>query len=270
MPVSPFEPFKNSLLTFQVSSGSLIEDALGNMRPGTAVVEVEAILKQVSRPNVEPREGVDTTAIFLDGYIVSVAGAEAGYEQLLPGAVTQDSPCAATWQGRTGRFWMEFTAPNPYVRSQGIYFVDKLRGWFEPSSFVVAGDPWIPEPLPVDDGTGQQYTADLVAGIPISALRMVTLNESNQLIYADSTILAHAFKLIGISLEALTTGQSTQILTDGSWSDGSWNWDTSKPIWLGVDGVLTQTPPNTGFIVQVAIATTATSIDFEIQEPVIL
>lgn len=146
MVTSPFAPFKNAVLSFQVSSGALVSDSNGNMRPGTAIVQVEALLQQKRDPNRKAEAGVDTSKIWLEGYLVKVLGAEPGRELKLPSVVTPDSLCSAAWQGRAGRFYLEFTADNPYLAALNIDLVNRVRGYFEPSSFVVADEPWLPTP----------------------------------------------------------------------------------------------------------------------------
>jgi hypothetical protein len=71
---------------------------------------------------------------------------------------------------------------------------------------------------------------------------------------------------------AVANGAIARPLTEGHWLDASWTWTPRAPIFLGVDGLLTQAVPVRGtaqFILQVAQAVTATRIDFEIQEPVL-
>ena len=112
---------------------------------------------------------------------------------------------------------------------------------------------------------GSQTSPPYPIATALSALRVVCLNDSNALILADSSILSHAFRLVGLMQIAVSTGTATPLVR-GILSDGSWNWDTSKPIWLGTAGFLTQTPPVTGFQVQVATPLTTNTIHFEIQE----
>lgn len=150
---SPFATYSNATLRFQVASGELVTDpATGNVKPGVAVVEVGAMLQQRRDPNREPRPGVDTSAVWCEGYITSVVGQSS---LVLPSVVTIDAVCAATWQGRQGRFYMEFTARNPYIAALGIDLVERIRGYFQLGSFVVGGEPWSPSPVP--SPTAQSY-----------------------------------------------------------------------------------------------------------------
>lgn len=135
---SPFASFQNAVLEFQVATGTLVPDSKGNLRPGTTTLEVGAMLQQRRDPNREPRPGVDTSSIWVEGYITSIAGQSS---LVLPSSITPDSPCAATWEGRQGRFYLEFTARSPYLSALQIDLVEKIRGYFQPSSFTIADSP---------------------------------------------------------------------------------------------------------------------------------
>lgn len=128
MVASPFEPYENSVLNFQVALGALAPDSYGNMRPAKSTIVVRALLEQKRDPNDELRPGVDTTAVWVEGYLVE--------PRPLPDGVTPDSVCTGTWQGLAGRFYLEFTARNPYLEALDIDLVERIRGYFQPDSFV--------------------------------------------------------------------------------------------------------------------------------------
>jgi hypothetical protein len=103
----------------------------------------------------------------------------------------------------------------------------------------------------------------LTAGMSISALRCITTNSSGEAVYATPDTLANAV-VIGISTTAGNTGETITIKTSGQLSDASWNW-TKGAIYLGANGVLTQTAPSGGsIVVHVAKAITATTIIIDI------
>lgn len=267
---SPFADFANAVLRFEVASGTLTPDSRGNLRPGKAIVEISAMLQQKRDPNRSNDPGVDSSKILVEGYITAIVGQES---LVLPSVVTPDSPCQATWQGRNGQFYMEFAARNPYLAALAIDLVEKVRGYFQPSSFVVSGDLWSPSPTPEPGQVDTTQVKGLTypASASLSALRVVRLNGSGELEYADSSIAAHAFSVAGILPGAVSSGSSIAPITEGTIADVNWSWTIGQPIFLGANGQLTQAPQSeSGFILQVAIPLTATSIDFEIQEPVLL
>ncbi len=103
----------------------------------------------------------------------------------------------------------------------------------------------------------------LVASTSLSALRCITTDSSGLAKYATPDSLANAV-VIGISTTAASTGQNITIKTSGQITDASWNW-TKGAIYLGANGVLTQTAPSGGsIIVHVAKAITATTLIIDI------
>lgn len=105
--------------------------------------------------------------------------------------------------------------------------------------------------------TSQDLT--LTAGENLSALRAVTTNASGEAVYATNTSLANA-QVVGVTMSAASAGGTVGVKTFGTMTDASWNW-TKGAIYLGTNGVLTQTAPTGGnIIVHVARALTATMI----------
>ena len=137
---SPFAAYANTILRFEVPSGELTTvPGNGNIKPaGTAVVQVTAMLLQARPPADTTRPGVDSTAVYLEGFAVE--------PMAVPSIVTPQSPCAATWNGRRGKFLLELTGRSPfgYEDSTG----DEIKGWFQVLSFAVEGDLYVPPPPP--------------------------------------------------------------------------------------------------------------------------
>lgn len=121
----------------------------------------------------------------------------------------------------------------------------------------------------LETGTNRQYSDLFPASAPLSALRVVTIS-NGELVYADSSNVSHAYSVLGLLLQSTSTGQQVRALTDGPVMDAAWAWSPLLPVWLGNAGYLTQTAPTSGFQLQVATAVTPISLDFEIQEPIIL
>jgi hypothetical protein len=103
----------------------------------------------------------------------------------------------------------------------------------------------------------------LVASTSLSALRCITTDGSGLAKYATPDSLANAV-VIGISTTAANTGENITIKTSGQITDASWNW-TKGVIYLGANGVLTQTAPTGGsIVVHVAKAITSTTLIIDI------
>jgi len=103
----------------------------------------------------------------------------------------------------------------------------------------------------------------IVASTSISALRCITTDGSGLAKYATPDTLANAV-VIGISTTSGNAGETITVKTSGQLTDGSWSW-TKGTIYLGSNGVLTQTAPSNGsIVVHVAKAITATTIIIDI------
>lgn len=118
--------------------------------------------------------------------------------------------------------------------------------------------------------SGGQLSDPLVAGINLSALRAVVVNDSGQLIYADAATVSHAYRVVGIVISATTSGNTVQVLQGGKASDSSWSWLRGSPIFVGGNGLLTQTAPSSGFILPIAIVVSPTTIFVKVQDPILL
>jgi hypothetical protein len=103
----------------------------------------------------------------------------------------------------------------------------------------------------------------LNAGEALSALRAVTSDANGDAVYASNDTLANA-QVIGITETAASSGAAVAIRTSGLMTDSNWSW-TKGTIYLGTNGQLTQTAPSGGaFVVHVARALTATTIQIDI------
>lgn len=73
--------------------------------------------------------------------------------------------------------------------------------------------------------------------------RVVFLDEQGRAGYASNDTLAHAQRVVGITTSANNVDAPTSIATFGDVNEPSWNWTLDQPIYLGTNGLLTQTPP---------------------------
>lgn len=117
------------------------------------------------------------------------------------------------------------------------------------------------EPGP-EGGTSLQR----IAGEVLSALRVVyELDDEVRILdYRDA---AHIDLLLGITLTAADPGVAVNVQRTGVIEDSAWSW-TPGPVWLGVNGALTQTPPSDGFDVLLGAAPSATRINLDLQPPI--
>lgn len=92
----------------------------------------------------------------------------------------------------------------------------------------------------------------------------------SQIAYADNTIAAHASIVTGITTSAVLAGNSVNVTISGEVIEGSWNWTLNTPIFLTATGLMTQTVPPTGFLLQVGYPTSITSMVVDIKTPIVL
>lgn len=118
---------------------------------------------------------------------------------------------------------------------------------------------------PGEGGVGG--TINLTAASILSGHRVITTDAHGDAIYADKDTLAHVGKVLGISMNAAMAGALVAVKTFGEFSEPTWNWNAGEPLYLGANGVLTQTPPVTGFLLEVAFALTSTLIFISLKQP---
>lgn len=121
--------------------------------------------------------------------------------------------------------------------------------------------------------SGTNGAEALITRAAVSALgghRVVVHTDDGAVTYADHTNLLHADLVLGLTMEAAASGAAIRVLAGGEITEPSWAWDITTPIYLGTNGLLTQTPPVTGFLQQVAIPLSATSIYWQPQPAILL
>jgi hypothetical protein len=112
------------------------------------------------------------------------------------------------------------------------------------------------------------------ASIALGGHRIVKSDGTGAATYASNNDLSSSYGILGMTTGAAAQGAPLSIQESGRIIEPSWNWIPSQPIYLGIDGTLTQTPPNKTagavFILVVGFAMTSTSIYIHIREPIIL
>jgi hypothetical protein len=117
-------------------------------------------------------------------------------------------------------------------------------------------------------GAVEAYTA----GMDLGGHRVIVTDPADgRAIYADNTIAAHANAATKITLGAAVEDAEIEAQLVGRITEPSWNWTPNGTIYVGQNGMLTQTPPVAPavFSKPIAVAETATRI-LLIQEPPIM
>jgi hypothetical protein len=100
------------------------------------------------------------------------------------------------------------------------------------------------------------------ASRPLSGHRVVTALPDGSLDYASNDDPAHLAAPLWITTTAAGTGDEVAFVVVGPVTEPSWNW-TPGPVYLGANGVLTQTPPTAPaavFLAQIGFATSLTTL----------
>jgi len=118
------------------------------------------------------------------------------------------------------------------------------------------------------DGPGASGTVrrPAVAGASLAAYRAVYI-AAGVANYASSSNYATAVTCLGITAVAAETGEEVIVVTFGKVSEASWSWSPGA-VYLGVAGVLTQTAPSVGAVIEIGIATSAIEIDIRVRLPI--
>lgn len=122
---------------------------------------------------------------------------------------------------------------------------------------------------PGPPGAAGGSALSLIAGAALGGHRAVR-SLAGAVVYADCETLADASLVLGITQGAAGEGAPVQVQTMGLMTEPSWSWVPDLPVFVGLAGVLTQTPPAAGYRLIVGIATRADQIHIGLKMPIVL
>lgn len=125
------------------------------------------------------------------------------------------------------------------------------------------------------DAGDSNTVVTMTAGSALGGHRIVAQSPTNNntVIYADASNSAHANLVFGMTLNAASSGGSVEVAVCGEFTEPTWNWTLGLPIFLSVDGTLTQTVPTSSvadFSLVVGFPITPTKLFVNIREPIFL
>lgn len=103
--------------------------------------------------------------------------------------------------------------------------------------------------------------------------RVVKFLPDNEMDYANADELGDRRISLGLTKSAGGIGDEVEVLTQGEWTQGAWSWTPGGPVYLALDGNLTQTVPTSptyAFLRVMGVATDTDTIYFKPDAPVIL
>lgn len=110
-------------------------------------------------------------------------------------------------------------------------------------------------------------TIGATAGENLSGHRVVALYE-DKAYYASSASTTYAHAVAGITTGACADGETATIKVHGEITELSWSWTPGAPLFLGVDGALTESSTTGLYTLRVGHAVTATKAFIHIHQPI--
>jgi hypothetical protein len=108
------------------------------------------------------------------------------------------------------------------------------------------------------------YDVTAAAAENINAFTMVTYDDNGLVINAGGSIFVS-----GMSVRSVTAGETVEIQTQGLVTNQGWNLTPNLPIYVGINGDITQDPNEGVYCINVGHAVSSTKILLQIQPTII-
>jgi hypothetical protein len=119
------------------------------------------------------------------------------------------------------------------------------------------------------DGASASLYVSCIASGAIGGGRVVRIIWDRYVGYVSSDDITQATTVLGITTGAAAHEDQVYAQYMGEIVDSGWNW-VPGPVYCGINGVITQTVPTTGFILMLGTAINSTTIVINIKQPLIL
>ena len=134
---------------------------------------------------------------------------------------------------------------------------------------VVAQGPQGPMGAVGPQGPAGTYFLSFPTATAIGGNRIVGLH-AGVVVYASADAPTTASNVLGITTSSVAAGLPSTIQSLGLMTEPSWAWTPDKPVFCGLNGALTQTPPTTGFSLIVGLAVSTTQVFIRVTPPIYL
>jgi hypothetical protein len=121
----------------------------------------------------------------------------------------------------------------------------------------------------IKTGDAANYIEQISDGI-LAGHRVVKTTTSGKVGYADKDTVGDSSIILGITQGASVDLATAKVQYDGKMVEPSWTWTMGDAIFCGNAGVLTQVCPTTGFVCQVGVPLSPTSMLIEIHQPILI
>lgn len=154
----------------------------------------------------------------------------------------------------------EDTSAQVQVRTvQGNQGIQGERG--------IQGEQGVPGP----GGVATRVVVSAVTGEAINATSLVYQAADNRVFNADNTVLSHADKILGVALQSVISGGTVDVLLFGQFVDTAFSiYPNDSLLYLNGLGIISATPPTTGFSVAVGKHTDASTFNVDLRTPIFL
>lgn len=111
-----------------------------------------------------------------------------------------------------------------------------------------------------------------VAAQALGGHRVVYLDSTGKVDYAGNDVLLCMHRIVGVTEQAVIANDPSVIKNKGTIVEPSWSLDTSLPVFLGTNGLLTQIPPSSPalFSLIIGFPVSATELFIDIKQPILL
>lgn len=140
----------------------------------------------------------------------------------------------------------------------------------EPEVVETVGGVGPPGPIGPQGPAGSAEFIVRLAGESLGGQRVVIIGDTEEVFYADPTVEDHAYRVRGLTRGAATQGNTVEIQTQGEMTEPSWTWTPGLPVFLNPNGLLSHSPPETGFILLVGSALSSNKLFIKIDLPFFL
>ena len=155
---------------------------------------------------------------------------------------------------------------NTQSMEHGKFRIDETTN----EKFVAVTDPdALAKLCEIADSLGGDICSKVVSET-ISALQLVRLDNPTDVSIATSNGTCPDATVFGMARTAATVGNNVEIVRSGKVYDSSFTFPVNDPLFLGVNGVITNVAPATGFLTQIGYSGGPGLIILEITDPIML
>lgn len=126
-----------------------------------------------------------------------------------------------------------------------------------------------PGPEGASGSGGSDASLSFTAATALSGHKAVRAIGDGSVGYASADQVAQAGTVVGVTTGAAGIGNPISVVAEGIVDEPSWSWGAG-PVWLGLNGALTQTIPQSGVLQRIGLALSPTRLLVALTPPILL